>query len=178
MLGKLNERASQVQLEIDKLTEKQIIENQNQLLNDDYVFSFWRSPSNKGFKGLVFIDFKNINIEIDLDKQHKSAFKKLSDYFLSNYNIKKHCGCYARHFVHNLVNADIVALLEYINMNKTNFSPIIIGEIRKSINTISFVIGHMYEELKNAQTFNFFNSKNNHIERNPKKKNKKIIIQN
>lgn len=95
-----------------------------------------------------------------------------------NYNIKKHCGCYARHFVHNLVNADIVALLEYINMNKTNFSPIIIGEIRKSINTISFVIGHMYEELKNAQTFNFFNSKNNHIERNPKKKNKKIIIQN
>lgn len=96
-----------------------------------------------------------------------------------NYNTKKHYGCYARHYVHNLVNSDIIALLNYITSNRTNLNQIIIGEIRKSINTISFVIGHMYEELKNAQTFNFFNSKNNHIERNPKKKKcKKIISQN
>ncbi|ARF11399.1 hypothetical protein Klosneuvirus_1_256 [Klosneuvirus KNV1] len=95
-----------------------------------------------------------------------------------NYNIKKHYGCYARHYVHNLVNADIIALLNYIIGNKTNLSQIVVSEIRKSINTISFVIGHMYEELKNAQTFNFFNSKDNHIERNPKKKkNKKVLVQ-
>lgn len=89
-----------------------------------------------------------------------------------NYNLKKHCGCFAQHYVHNLVRADIEALKMYISNNKTNINEndYKIDEIRKSINTISFVIGHMYEELKNAQKFNFFNALNNHIERTPNKK--------
>ena len=87
-----------------------------------------------------------------------------------NYNIKKHCGCFARHYVHNLVNADIEALTKYIKYNKNNLQEHHINEIKKSINTISFVIGHMYDELQNAQKFNFFNISNTHIERTPKKK--------
>lgn len=75
-------------IDIDKLSNEQIIENYDQLLNDEFVFSFWRSPSNKGFKGLVSVEFKIENNEIDLDKLHKSAFKKLSDYFFNNYNIE------------------------------------------------------------------------------------------
>jgi len=75
-------------IDIDKLSNEQIIESYKQLLNDEFVFSFWRSPSNKGFKGLVSVEFNLENNEIDLDKLHKSAFKKLFDYFLNKYNIE------------------------------------------------------------------------------------------
>lgn len=75
-------------IDIDKLSNEQLIENHHQLLNDEFVFSFWRSPSNKGYKGLVAIEFQFENNEINLDKLHKIAFKKLSDYFLNNYNIE------------------------------------------------------------------------------------------
>jgi VirE N-terminal domain/Primase C terminal 2 (PriCT-2) len=76
---------SLIVIDIDKLDIDKIKENYNHLLNDEYVFSFWRSPSNKGFKGLVSIEFKVENLE--LDHMHKSAFKKLADYFLKKYGI-------------------------------------------------------------------------------------------
>lgn len=156
----------------DKITENLDIDNLLLKLN-------WLKETSKYLSdklGLTIIHHKNDDLAI----LSRSSYKFCDNNFECqyNYNIKKHYGCYARHYVHNLVNADIVALLAYINANKANLSQAIIEEIRKSINTISFVIGHMYEELKNAQTFNFFNSKNNHIERNPKKKkNKKLINQ-
>lgn len=84
----LKQYNSLIVIDIDKLTEKQIFETSNQLLKDEYVISFWRSPSNNGFKGLVLIDYKIGNEEIHLDVLHKSAFKKLFDYFLNNYNIE------------------------------------------------------------------------------------------
>lgn len=125
--------------------------------------------------GLNIIQHKNIDPNI----LYRSSYKFCDNNFECqyNYNTKKHYGCYARHYVHNLVNADLIALIEYITNHKINLTQQMIDEIRKSINTISYVIGHMYEELKNAQTFNFFNSKNNHIERNPKKKKVKKNIQ-
>jgi hypothetical protein len=92
-----------------------------------------------------------------------------------NYNIKKHCGCFARHYVHNLVNADIEALIKYTNFNRKNLKDIYVNEIKKSINTISFVIGHMYDELQNALKFNFFSTNNLHMERTPKKKKQKFL---
>lgn len=92
-----------------------------------------------------------------------------------NYNIKKHNGCFAQHYVHNLVYADLNALKNYINDNQFKYSKEEINkEISKSIITITYVIGHMYEELKNAERFNFFNMKKQHIERTPSKKNKNI----
>ena len=75
-------------LDIDKLNSEEIEVCYNQLLNDEYVFSFWRSPSNKGFKGLVQLEFVDIPNEIDLDTMHKSAFTKLSTYFRETYNIE------------------------------------------------------------------------------------------
>ena len=62
-----------------------------------------------------------------------------------NYN-SYNKGCYAQHFVHNMVYADLTVLLEYIN-NTINHS---ISEIKKSINTIYFVMNHMYDELNNS----------------------------
>ena len=75
-------------IDIDKLDKEQIDLNFQQLKNDDYVISFWRSPSNKGYKGLVAIEYAIDNNEFALDKLHKSAFKKLSDYFQNKYNIE------------------------------------------------------------------------------------------
>jgi|688.fasta_scaffold300881_2 hypothetical protein len=86
-----------------------------------------------------------------------------------NYNVKKHNGCFAQHYVHNLVYADIESVINYMINNRLS---ICYDEIRKSINTISFVIGHMYEELKNAEKFSFFNGINFHIDRTPKKKDR------
>lgn len=92
-----------------------------------------------------------------------------------NYNIKKHSGCYAQHYVHNLVHADINELKKFILHNQNNMNTNELDDIKKSVNTISFVINHMYEELKNAEKYNLFNNKNNHINRTPSKKKTKNI---
>lgn len=75
-------------IDIDKLDELQLKETYEHLNNDEYVISFWRSPSNNGFKGLISIDYQFENSEIDIDTIHKSAFNKLSIYFLEKYNIE------------------------------------------------------------------------------------------
>lgn len=75
-------------IDIDKLDELQLKNTYEYLNNDEYVISFWRSPSNNGFKGLISIDYQFENSEIDIDTIHKSAFNKLSIYFLEKYNIE------------------------------------------------------------------------------------------
>jgi hypothetical protein len=57
-------------------------------------------------------------------------------------------GCFSQHYVHNLIYADMLSLYQYIialqkcDDGQTNFI-----EIIKCINTISYVINHMFEEL-------------------------------
>src|SRR5690606_30463000 len=75
-------------IDIDKLDEDQIVKCYDKLLKDKFVFSFWRSPSNKGFKGLVQLEFSDIEFEFDLDTKHKIAFKKLSTYFQEAYELE------------------------------------------------------------------------------------------
>lgn len=70
-----------------------------------------------------------------------------------NYDEKKG-GCYADHYVHNMVVADIDILRKYISYNyekqkSTDGTVVHNQEIIKCMNTISFVIKHMYEELNN-----------------------------
>jgi len=74
-------------IDIDKLDELQLKQTFEQLNNDEYVTTFWRSPSNNGFKGLISIDYQFDKSEIEVDIIHKSAFNKLSIYFLEKYNI-------------------------------------------------------------------------------------------
>ncbi|MBK8806047.1 MAG: PriCT-2 domain-containing protein [Bacteroidales bacterium] len=75
-------------IDIDKLDTQQLKTTYDDLIGDPYVFSFWRSPSNNGYKGIVAIDYQINEAEIDLVGKHKSAFKKLSDYFLEKYGIE------------------------------------------------------------------------------------------
>lgn len=86
-----------------------------------------------------------------------------------NYNIKKYGGCFAQHYVHNLVYADTHALQKFISTHNININDHLV-DIKKSLNTISFVVNHMYEELKNALTVN-----HNHIGRSQCKKKKPVV---
>ena len=66
-----------------------------------------------------------------------------------NYNLKSKNLCYQDHYVHNMVSADLKILLKYINYKFDNSMNILhTKEILKTINTLSFVIGHMECELK------------------------------
>jgi len=93
---------------------------------------------------------------IDIEKGHipRSSYKFCEFNYECEFNYKeKSNGCYAQHFVHNVVHADIVSVICYVNkiyesnmLHKLN-----ITEIYKCITTISFVVKHMTEELSNLK---------------------------
>jgi len=92
-----------------------------------------------------------------------------------NYNLKKYKGCFAQHYVHNIVSADLAALIDCLNKMKSNNIEItldILKELKKSTNTISYVTNHMFEELKNI--YALLEKKRNldelHINRTPSKR--------
>lgn len=72
-------------IDIDKLTGAELDSYKKILFDDPNVTSFWESPSQRGLKGLVYIEY-NFDI-VDFDFCHRIAFKKLVDYFQSNYQI-------------------------------------------------------------------------------------------
>lgn len=85
----------------------------------------------------------------------------------------KHEGCFAQHFVHNFVYADIKALADHIQIvKKKEFDDIKFIEIMRCMNTVSYVISHMHEELKCVSHYHD-NYLDLHLERTPNGKNKK-----
>jgi hypothetical protein len=66
-----------------------------------------------------------------------------------NYNSTIKNQCYQDHYVHRMVSADLTILIEYIDKKNQDSNFIIHNkEILKTINTLSFVINHMENELK------------------------------
>lgn len=63
---------------------------------------------------------------------------------------KKFAPCNAQHYVYNILYNDIKSVYNYITEKKENLN---IDEINKSVNTIYFVITHMYNELFNADYY-------------------------
>lgn len=74
-------------LDIDKLDEKGMSNVQRILLDDKHVISFWRSPSDRGYKGLMHISYDDDLLHISADYLHKAAFYKISDYFFNKYGV-------------------------------------------------------------------------------------------
>ena len=74
-------------IDIDKLEAAQLVKVKQDLTNDEYVFSFWLSPSGKGYKGLVLLEYGDIDIE-DKEYWHKIAFIQLHKYFQDKYGIE------------------------------------------------------------------------------------------
>jgi hypothetical protein len=76
-------------------------------------------------------------------------FCNYKDTCVYNYNTKNKSQCYQDHYVHRMVSADLLVLIDYITGKYTDETQIIPNkEILKSINTLSFVINHMENELK------------------------------
>jgi hypothetical protein len=68
---------------------------------------------------------------------------------------KKTNQCYQDHYVHNMVSHDVLSLIGYIETNYKETSIILHNkEILKTINTLSFVIGHMEGELRAKCLYN------------------------
>lgn len=65
-----------------------------------------------------------------------------------NYNLKTKNLCYQDHYVHNMVSLDLKILLNYIKTMLADKNVVHNKEILKTINTLSFVIGHMELELR------------------------------
>ncbi len=91
-------------------------------------------------------DLKKIKI-INSIPRSSYKFCHFKDSCVYNYDSKKN-GCYADHYVHNMVEADIESLIAYINTNYKDTNIINHNkEIIKCINTLCFVIKHMTSEL-------------------------------
>lgn len=142
----------QKELEIIKLLTKYALQN-NQI---DYVFFH---------KSLKFIYELSEILRIRLNQKeivHENKivlpnnlprcsykFCSFKDTCSYNYNISSKNQCYQDHYVHRMVSADLAILINYIDQKfkDTNFV-IHNKEILKTINTLSFVINHMENELK------------------------------
>jgi hypothetical protein len=76
-------------------------------------------------------------------------FCNFKDACTYNYNITSTNQCYQDHYVHRMVSADLLILIQYIEEKFKDPKFIIHNkEILKTINTLSFVINHMENELK------------------------------
>ena len=135
----------------NKIINKIIIEKLEWLLNTSLYLS-------KKLK-LGTYDHKKNN---DKNTIHRSSYLFCRHNYECSYNYNpRKGGCFAQHFVHNMVCVDITALIEYLKVN--NLTTNNIKEIKKSICTISYVIGHMYDELKNGLKYKLYSSKNIHV---------------
>lgn len=122
---------------------------------------------------LPSIDHKINTVDFDRGSIPRSSYKFCEYNYDCQFNYKdKYNGCFAQHFVHNLVYADIMAIIqyiEYINDNSLAFNYV---ELSKCITTVSYVVKHMSEELSNLQ-FHYGNIDMIHSEKSQVKKEKR-----
>jgi hypothetical protein len=100
--------------------------------------------------------FNNINKGFNNISRCSYKFCNYKEECTYNYNFNKKTNpCYQDHYVHNMVSHDVDSLINYIENNYKNNSIIMHNkEILKTINTLSFVIGHMEGELKGKCLYN------------------------
>ena len=74
-------------IDIDKLCKEEMGRVYKILAKDPYVYAFWISPSGNGYKGIVKLEYGDIDLK-DPAYWHKVAFQQLSYYFQTQYNIE------------------------------------------------------------------------------------------
>lgn len=141
----------QKELDIIKLLTKYSLQN-NQL---NYTFCI------NSLK-LLFILSETLRIrldqnEINVEKKNypddnisrcSYKFCNFKDSCNYNYNKTKNM-CYQDHYVHNMVSVDLKILIDYIEQKYGDTKVVLHNkEILKTINTLSYVINHMENELK------------------------------
>jgi hypothetical protein len=148
----------QKELEIIKLLTKYTLQNKNL----DYNFFLNCLNILLGLSETLRIRLGQK--EINHDKQNEQKDENKDEFIISrcsykfcsykdscsyNYTKAKNL-CYQDHYVHNMVSADLNILINYINFKKIKTENLVLHnkEILKTINTLSFVIGHMELELR------------------------------
>lgn len=79
-------------LDIDKLDAERMAQVRQNLMDDEYVFAFWQSPSGKGYKGLVLLDYGDIDL-VDKIYWHREAFNQLFKYIQTKYGFDLDTKC-------------------------------------------------------------------------------------
>jgi len=191
-------------IDITKITETQLMEYQNYLTSQlrkyfkqcldkneeiDYDLHLprihWIGEVSKYFSNKYNLKFSFHKVKMTIDSKSipRSSYKfcEYSNECTYNYDPESKDKCHSQHFVHNILYADILSLYQYLLIGKTTNIMLDINEILKSINTISFVINHMYEEIyllsmynpnrtiqlkKNIKKNNYKNNKNNKKQKN------------
>jgi len=154
----------QKELEVIKLISKYSL--QNNVLEYNFIISCLKYL----YKLSEILRIRLNQPIININKMNKNniircsyKFCNFKDSCVYNYNKKGNC-CYQDHYVHNMISHDLLALILYIesintsdcnsSLSKIEDSGNMIDtifhnkEILKSINTLSFVIGHMETELR------------------------------
>jgi hypothetical protein len=146
----------QKELDIIKLLTKYTLQNKS--LDPSFFISCLNILLNLSETLRTRIEQKEIIHEkiIDENKPNEFNISRCSYKFCSyqdncsyNYNPKTKSLCYQDHYVHNMVSADLKILVEYIKQKHEKTNLVLHNkEILKTINTLSFVIGHMEIELR------------------------------
>jgi len=143
----------QKELEIIKLLTKYTL--QNKTINYDFFLSCLNILLGLSDTLRVRLDQKEISHDKQIEQEEliisRCSYKFCSyqDNCSYNYNTKTKNLCYQDHYVHNMVSADLRILINYIKIKKEKDNFIFHNkEILKTINTLSFVIGHMEQELR------------------------------
>jgi len=75
-------------LDFDKLDKEVMDSLKSNFSNDPYIISFWDSPSSKGIKGLVYLDFSTDFAEEEVNLRHTYGFRRVFEYFKEKYAIE------------------------------------------------------------------------------------------
>jgi hypothetical protein len=148
----------QKEVEIIKLISKYSLQN-NKLEFEfittclKYLFSLSELLRNRLHQPPININKNGKTINISRCSYKFCNYKEECAY---NYNFgKKTNQCYQDHYVHNMVSHDVISLITYIENNyKINSLILHNKEILKTVNTLSFVIGHMEGELRAKCLYN------------------------
>jgi len=98
--------------------------------------------------GMTELSIRNSQNHINTKNESKkkgimrNSYKFCEYGCLCKFNYEQGYRCYSQHYVYGLVCQDILGITDYIKNNVID-----VNEIKTSINTITYVINHMFEEL-------------------------------
>jgi len=156
---------------LDKISDIKHLENQDFIAT--YIFKYVQSQTcnyeilSTAVNYLLQVSLylaQKIGLKIENQKSRSNenlitrcSYKFCHYTYYCNYNYpedhaKQVKGCYSDHYVHNKLAQDLQSLLYHIKTKYENVENINVRsnqEVIKCINTITFVIKHMYDELWN-----------------------------
>jgi hypothetical protein len=150
--NKLNSlKILQKELEVIKLLTKYSL--QNNQLNYDFFMNALILLLNLSEILRIRLGQTEVSIEKKIytdDNISRCSYKFCNYKDSCNYNYNKSKNlCYQDHYVHNMVSGDLKILIDYINQKYGETKVVSHNkEILKTINTLSYVINHMENELK------------------------------